>query len=305
MIDFKEIDSGENWELFARDFLSELGLTIESDPDRGPDGGKDLLVLDKLQGYLGKYSFRWLISCKHFAKSGKAVGVDDETNILDRMKAVNAEGFLGFYSTLTSSGLNDRLRSLHQNAEIKDYKIYDNKIIENYLIRKGYSHLVLRYFPQSYINIKPLHFIADEYIPLKCKKCSKDLLEAIYSEEQYNGNISMVTKLQRTKSVIKVVEEVYWACKDDCDRTININLGNNGYSTSWEDIGDLAIPSFFLKWIFGLLNNLRDNRIKYTDQAFEQLKHFIFAMSQRVLRESTEKEKKRVIDLIQLEDIFK
>jgi hypothetical protein len=36
---------GEDWELFAQDFLREFGFSIESQPDRGPDGGKDLLDL--------------------------------------------------------------------------------------------------------------------------------------------------------------------------------------------------------------------------------------------------------------------
>ena len=43
MIDYCEIPSdGEIWELFARDLLEELGFIIESGPDRGADGGKDI-----------------------------------------------------------------------------------------------------------------------------------------------------------------------------------------------------------------------------------------------------------------------
>ena len=71
MIDYKEIPfSNDNWELFARDFLLQLGFYVESNPDRGPDGGKDLLVSEQLKGNLGKYRFKWLVSCKHYAKSG-------------------------------------------------------------------------------------------------------------------------------------------------------------------------------------------------------------------------------------------
>jgi hypothetical protein len=45
MIDFKELgQSGEIWELFARDFFMELGFSVVSTPDRGPDGGKDLII---------------------------------------------------------------------------------------------------------------------------------------------------------------------------------------------------------------------------------------------------------------------
>src|SRR5689334_6215141 len=99
MIDFKEIpQDGEYWELFARDFLTELGFTIETSPDRGADGGKDFLVLEALKGNLNTYNFRWLVSCKHFANSGKSVQFGDEPDIADRLAAFGADGFLGFYS---------------------------------------------------------------------------------------------------------------------------------------------------------------------------------------------------------------
>lgn len=52
MIDFTEIQSGEVWELFARDFLAELGLAVESPSDRGADQGKDLLVQEDRTGSL-------------------------------------------------------------------------------------------------------------------------------------------------------------------------------------------------------------------------------------------------------------
>jgi hypothetical protein len=41
MVNFKEIDKdGEIWELFARDFLTELGFYVESTVDRDSDGKK-------------------------------------------------------------------------------------------------------------------------------------------------------------------------------------------------------------------------------------------------------------------------
>jgi hypothetical protein len=54
MIDFSEIsDDGEEWELFARDFLAQEGYKILSEPDRGPDGRKDLLVSETYKGIRG------------------------------------------------------------------------------------------------------------------------------------------------------------------------------------------------------------------------------------------------------------
>jgi hypothetical protein len=58
LIDFSEIpDSGEEWESFSRDFLVELGYAVDSPPDRGADGGKDLLVVEQLKGTLNRYPF--------------------------------------------------------------------------------------------------------------------------------------------------------------------------------------------------------------------------------------------------------
>jgi hypothetical protein len=148
MIDFQEIQNGETWELFARDFLTELGFYIESSPDRGSDAGKDLIVSEELKGNLGLCKFRWLVSCKNNAVSGKSVNEEDEKNILERIESFEADGFIGVYSTLPSSALNTRLNKLRDNLKVKDFRIFDYKLIENHLIRVGYSTLLLRYFPQ-------------------------------------------------------------------------------------------------------------------------------------------------------------
>lgn len=61
VIDFTEIplaNTGEGnqdtFELFARDFFSALGFEIEESPSRGPDGGKDLLILENLSGTISE-----------------------------------------------------------------------------------------------------------------------------------------------------------------------------------------------------------------------------------------------------------
>ena len=92
MIDWREIDP-DTWELFARDFLAELGFVIEVGPGRGPDAGRDLLVSEQLKGTLHTNKFTWLVSCKHFAGSGKSVGTENEVNITDRLEHHSADGF--------------------------------------------------------------------------------------------------------------------------------------------------------------------------------------------------------------------
>ena len=139
----------DEFELFSRDFFAYLGYKIISEPDRGQDGGKDILIQETRKGIGGETNFLWLVSCKHFAhsKSGKgtSVGVDDEINISDRVGAFKCCGFIGFYSTVVSSGLNTRLENLVEN-----FKIYHRGNIEEVLLRdQGGMQIARRYFPQS------------------------------------------------------------------------------------------------------------------------------------------------------------
>lgn len=62
--------SPNGWELFAQDVLFHLGFEILMAPSEGADAGIDLKVK--------KGSTIYLVSCKHFIKSGKNVGFDKE-----------------------------------------------------------------------------------------------------------------------------------------------------------------------------------------------------------------------------------
>jgi hypothetical protein len=137
----------DEFELFARDFFAYLGYQIISEPDRGQDGGKDILIQEIRKGIAGETKLLWLVSCKHFAhsKSGKSVGVDDEINISDRVRAFKCQGFIGFYSTVVSSGLNARLADL-----VDAFKVYHRGNIEEALLRDQEGMTIARrYFPKS------------------------------------------------------------------------------------------------------------------------------------------------------------
>ena len=297
MIKFTEIlFNTDEWELFARDFLLEQGFYIESSPDRGADGGKDLLISEHLNGIVSKNKFSWLVSCKHFAQSNKSVNETDEQNILERLESFNADGFIGFYSTIASAALNKRLLDLKNQQKIKDYKIYDHKLIENYLIRIGYSELLQRYFPESYKNIKPLQLVLDEYLPIKCKVCNKDLLMSLF-EEDYNAIITFVSNIDNKANPHKIIS-VNCLCKGDCDDKMENLLFKQKKVTSWNDISDLIIPQEFLNFVFSIMKEMREGFTVYTDEAFEELKYIITGLSQKVLRTTTEREKERIKELL-------
>lgn len=288
MIDFTEVSyESDDWELFSRDFLQTLGLYIETPPDRGSDHGRDLLVTETLSGDLGNMRLRWLVSCKHFAKSGRSVTENDEKNLLERIRGFKADGFIGLYSTLTSSGLNHRLGQLRTNQDIKNYEIFDHREIENRLVTSGYSSLLMRYFPNSYKEIKPIHLLCNEYLPLRCDHCKKDLLKSLFSE-RVTGNVVLVSHYKE-----KTVTKVFCACKGRCDNMLTARYEKGDFITGWIDITDLIIPTEFISKVFGTMNQIREGRT-YTDESYEKLKDIFIALSQKVLRAMTEEEWERV-----------
>ncbi|GEM_PF-4385238 len=136
----------DTFEEFAQEFLEVLGYVIEEPASRGADRGKDLVVLETD----GESVIRWLVSCKHFAHGGRSVSPSDEINITDRLADFNCQGFIGFYSTLASSALIERLKSYKKQSRI-DYKIFNRSKIQRLLVTKRQlQHLLQIYFPESF-----------------------------------------------------------------------------------------------------------------------------------------------------------
>lgn len=165
-IDFKEIaqaniSTGEqdSFELFARDILEYLGYHVITGPDRGNDGGKDLIVLETRTGVGGETHVPWLVSCKHNAHSGESVGVTEEQDILDRVKAHQCAGFIGFYSTLPSSSLTRKLEGLKKSSPQFEYQIFDKERIERVLLSNAAGQAIAeRYFPLSFMSWRKENF---------------------------------------------------------------------------------------------------------------------------------------------------
>lgn len=156
IVDFREIPSAkggegdsDTWELFARDFFKALGLEIEVGPGRGADAGRDLVVVEAQSGPIMPRRVRWVVSCKHFAHSGKAVSDRDEPDPIGRVRKFNADGLIGFYSTVPSSTLADTFDRLRREHGMQ-FRLYDSAAIEDELFRgEGLRPLIGRYFPAS------------------------------------------------------------------------------------------------------------------------------------------------------------
>lgn len=284
-------------EFFGRDFFQLEGFFIETAPDRGSDGGKDFLMSETIKGKVGQYKFTWLVSCKHNAKSGKAVTEKDEQNILERVKGFKADGFIGFYSTVPGPGVNNRLEQLKQNQEIKDYRIYDHRLIENIMLGVGYSQLMLRYLPNSYAKIKPLHVIFNQYEPLQCKKCGKDILMEI-ADPNYHANICFVEDRHT-----QMIKNVYTVCSGLCDRTLEKQYLKQGMGVRWNSIRDLLNTANYLRYIMATFNALRNGTSIYEDEAFNHEKQIVMKLAQKVMREMNQQDRDR-FELLSSYDII-
>lgn len=298
IIDFREIPPAntgdgdqDTFELFARDFLKDvLGFKILSQPNRGADGGKDILAEEIQNGALSESRIKWLISCKHFAHSGKSVSEKDEYSIVDRIKQHSAQGFIGFYSTIASSGLGGRLDSLR-----KDYPIYvfDGKEIENRLLSFRDTILFERYFPTSFAEWKKKDktptLLLSEYQPLPCIVCGKDLLA-----KDADGLIIFAQDFDARE-----IHDVVPVCRGRCDRAYEAYLRSKNLSSGWESISDFILPTIYLKKQMALINNLFYHKSPeiFTEHSIEAYKSILIALSQLVLRDRTEKEWERILDL--------
>ncbi|MGH1399396.1 MAG: restriction endonuclease [Alphaproteobacteria bacterium] len=294
MIDFTEIDDGDDWELFARDFFSALGFVIELDPSRGADGGKDFIISEQVSGKLRTHKFRWLVSCKHNATSGKSVGPKEEPDIRERLEQHGCEGFIGFYSTLSSTGLSDRLDALKQSAHIEDFAIYDGKKITGYFYDTGFSRLASRYFPKSYENMRPIQQIVDKHVSLECEICGCDWVKEIMLKPQMGIVLSV---FPMGGNGHREIEDVCVVCKGDCDQQYQNSLHAKGKMSNWEDIEDLCNPLGFLKNCLTYMNMLHSDEYKISDQAHDNQKTIYIAIAQRVLREISDEEKERIAEL--------
>ena len=301
-LDFKEIppaqggsELSDTFELFGRDFLELLELRIVSSPSRGVDAGRDLVVIEERIGAVSTSTLRWLVSCKHFAHSGKSVRPVDEPDIVERVRTHGCHGFLGLYSTLPSSGLNTRLEGLA--TETFELKVFDREKIEHKLLSSRAGHLLARrFFPVSYEKWARENpgtaNVRIEAQGITCDVCGRDLL---------GGEVDGIVVTQFRyfddygRSEVVLVRTV---CKGNCD-----DFGRNrsaSLSESWEDIADMRIPTVFFVRLVGTLRSALSGHLRFSPEALARYHTMLVALFPHVARELTAKEHERVSGLISI-----
>lgn len=148
MLDFAELDSnGDDFELLVRELLYNKGLEVYWS-GKGPDGGRDLLCVEKYKSNFKNVRKRWLIQCKHNAHSGNAVGINDLGSIGNACRQHNADGYILVCSTYPSSSVVTMLEALEQNEKIVT-SFWDYQTLERQLLTPANWTLISRFFPES------------------------------------------------------------------------------------------------------------------------------------------------------------
>lgn len=151
MLDFKEFpDDGRAFEQFVREILLVLDLQPHW-TGQGPDQGRDILAIEKLNGQLGNAQRRWLVQCKHFAHSGRSVGRDDVGSVVDDCRQAGADGYLLVCSTQPSSALVTKLQEIADRPENRlATSIWDSVSLEKRLAEPRLFSLGHIFLPRSF-----------------------------------------------------------------------------------------------------------------------------------------------------------
>ena len=302
-LSFKEIQEAhvaegdqDSFELFGREFFTYQGYRILADPNRGPDGGADIVVEETRFGIGGETKIRWLVSCKHKAHSGRSVTPQDETNIRDRVEANHCTGFIGFYSTLASSGLSQIIHGLEDKIQTQ---IFDHEKIEGAILNSSEGLLLAeRFFPDSMqswrkVNNEPAE-IYSKMPKLTCKYCGKNLFEP-----ERSGIVVTWSKRDEKDLSRQSFEEIYWCCKGNCDKALSPNYRALDLDDGWEDITDLILPVVFIKWVISPLNMMHKG-ITFSHDAFIHYKELILSLFPYVARHTSDNENQRIQALIDI-----
>lgn len=311
IVDFKEIPQAhgngeagltDTFELFAQEFFKNLGFKIIEGPSRGVDNGRDLIIEESIQGKFdeSENKIRWLVSCKHKAHSGNAVRPEDEINLLENLSIHECDGFIGFYSTLASTGLDKIINGLRNQQ--KKTIVFNAQSIEAELLKTVSGiELIKRFFPKSFNEwtaenpVKADIFKDGEY-QLKCMVCDKSLVV----DNKVNGNLYTI---KPTNDLSKIIA-FKWSCCGKCDERLNHNNHHQGFIEFFDHIESKATPVTFLLFVFDLIRDMQKGITILEDQALNDLKHFLFAIYPYVTRNMTTREAE-VLDMeIMMRNLF-
>src|SRR5688572_29382652 len=153
-------------------------------------------------GISGETEIKWLVSCKHFAHSGRAVRDTDEEDVPDRVSKHNCQGFLGFYSTLPAASLSDKL---HNIKSLQEQTVYDSGRIEReLLLSKQKDRVLASFFPNSFDTYRQKQIESNASIAINDAEASSALTDE---------NLLRIMKTAIILLEVEKIKEEYYGAK--------------------------------------------------------------------------------------------
>lgn len=151
MLDFRELpEDGTDLERLVREIFIREGYETHW-TGKGADGGRDLVVVEKVSGPLSDFSRTWLVQCKHKAHSGKSVGKDEANSIITDCRRIKATGYLLVCTTQPSSGLINAYQELEESEQLV-IKYWDSVTLENIFFKNPVTFHYCRFSSLSVLK---------------------------------------------------------------------------------------------------------------------------------------------------------
>lgn len=201
VIDFNEIKTSTDFELFTEDLLHSMGYQILVRPGVGADGGKDMIVAETMEGRYSRKTVKYLVSCKHLT-TGKSVGTADEQDIRQRVEKYECHAFLAVYSTFASERLIsdfNGVKAWSGNGQLFDIVTIDGTAIRKQLLElPDGPRLVRQHFPRAHIAY--LRSTTESYIyrqrpVFRCTICKINILDDFKGSIVYEATHGPSTKI--------------------------------------------------------------------------------------------------------------
>jgi hypothetical protein len=141
---------GRELEQLTRDLMGAFGYR-PSWSGYGPDGGRDLTAMEPGAPDFGAFPRKWLVSCKHNAVSGEAVGYSDVGDVPGRLSQYGCQGFLLVCTTHPSSRLVDAFRDWADNTTYV-FHYWDDPTLRILLRRPEASSVLEAYFQKGSVR---------------------------------------------------------------------------------------------------------------------------------------------------------
>ena len=194
LIDFSRLKDWKQFQDLCADLLEAEGFKNVHSAGTGPDFGRDLWAEEELEFSAGlSETIKWIVQCKHYAGSGRAVGAGEIKEIQDYLELHKADGILIITDTSLSSAAVLKLEKFNDSksnpyhAAFWDKRILTNKLLSHRDVFRKYFGQVLEVekLDEAWIFTNPYKLLDaygenDRIFFFGRGEETKILLEAIY-----------------------------------------------------------------------------------------------------------------------------